>query len=580
VIKAIISNLIVLSVSFGGAIACAHLLYKDIYHNRASVEGYEVAGKIADKTQIVKRKLGDNMIWDLIESNETLYWNDSVQTAEKSTAQIELENGNKISIGEQSLIVLEKDNDSLSLKLKSGQLVVDADAAGANGLKINGMDMSGNVSLQMDDEKGRILATTDGKQMIIDQNGKVIERDLKVALTSPETMSQVFIENSSGDIPLTWKNKAGKAVEVTIALDRNCKKILEKKTLSDDSFEFKGSPGVYYWRVKVLDEKDPFVSETRSFNIVQIQKPRIFPASENKRVTFKKDIPTVDFSWQAIEGVNKYTFELAHDEDFQKVAMREESRGNTLRTSKLKAGTFFWHVVVHFGSQTLTSQLAKITIEQLQASPPPILQFPVKGFKATIDYFEKAQGLPFRWEVKTDEPYRFVLSRSPKLKDEVISFETTLSETTIKEPLRAGVYYWSVGYQDIDGVWRYSDIRQIEMDNLVPLLQPPPILSPLADTELDLLKSPKVKWSWQQVAGAKNYKFKLFKVERGNENLLINESIKTLSKEETDLPDGNYRWQVSSVDEFGRESKPMTTDFTISHGQTLKAPDFDMSEVQ
>ena len=83
------------------------------------------------------------------------------------------------------------------------------------------------------------------------------------------------------------------------------------------------------------------------------------------------------------------------------------------------------------------------------------------------------------------------------------------------------------------------------------------------------------------MAGAKEYHFKLLKVEEGKkEEVVIEDTLKGLAKEKNDLPDGKYRWVISSLDSYGQESKPVAHEFNVTHGKALEAPAFEMSEVQ
>ncbi|MCC6276827.1 MAG: hypothetical protein IT289_02800 [Oligoflexia bacterium] len=583
--RQLVSGFIVLFISFGGAGVCGYLLYRDIYFNKSTTDGLEIAGKLTEKAQVVKRKLGENMVWDLIDANETLYWNDSVQTSEQAKASIELSNGNKISIGEQSLIVLEKDNDSLSLKLKSGQLVV-ADGA-SSGILINGIDLakagSGSVSLQVDELQGRVLATASGddtKQLVIDKDGNVIEQELKIALVLPEPLGQVFTESAKAEIKLVWKNRTKKPVEVFISKDREFKKIVFQQKTSALTLDITTQPGLYYWLVRSTDTKDPFVSQARSFQIVKVVEPQVSAATAVKKIMFRKEIPTTEFTWSPINGVNKYTFQFSQSEKFDDIYYQEDTSTNSIKTSKMQSGESFWRVLAHYGERKVASKVIALSVEKLQEAMPPDLLFPDAGFKVTFDFFEQTRGVAFRWSAKNTDPHRFVFSRDEKLRDELIGFETSASETVIKETYPPGTYYWTVGYKNLDGDWKYKDVRKIELGPLVPLLEPPGILMPQAGADLDLLKSPKVRWEWKEVQGARGYKFKLIRLDGEKEKVLLDDVVKGLTKEETDLPDGQYRWQVSSLDEFGRESKPIIRDFSISHGQTLEAPDFEMSEVQ
>src|SRR3954468_12859153 len=93
-----IQNLLVIMISVGGAFFCGRALKAEI-ESKATADGLIQAGIVAEKQHTVKRKLGDNMVWDQVDVNEKLYWNDSIQTSDKSQVEIKLSDGGKISLG-------------------------------------------------------------------------------------------------------------------------------------------------------------------------------------------------------------------------------------------------------------------------------------------------------------------------------------------------------------------------------------------------------------------------------------------------------------------------------------------------
>ncbi|MDZ4675901.1 MAG: FecR domain-containing protein [Oligoflexia bacterium] len=589
--RVLIYNFIVILVSLGGASACGYYLYADIYLNRSTSEGLEIAGVLTEIQQSVKRKFGDNMLWDLVNANEKLYWNDSIQTSEKSQAHIRLDDGSKISLGESSLVVLERNNNKLSLSLKSGQLVVDSQASADSQIKINGMDLAaagkGTMSLQVDAEKGQLTATTmgvdgTGKQITIDKDGTMSEKEIPTILESPAPLSREYIDAAQTAITFTWQAKNNSPRILELAKDKNFKQMVIQKKLTTKKYLTNLKAGSFYWRVKTEGEKEINVSETRSFEIIQMNTPVLTTPDKNQSMAFRNDMPVVEFSWKGDTNSTKYLFETSDKEDFSNIRFKEETNNLYVRTSKISEGKNFWRVSAIYNEHVKVSNPSFVQVNKLKEALPPELMSPDNNFKLTFDIFQKANGIQFRWKsqvTETVEKFKFVLSRNEKLKDELVSFETTQNETLLKENYPEGIYYWSVGLKNLDGEWKHHEIRKLELGPLVPLLSPPVILGWSDTTELDLLKNPLIKWRWKKVEGAASYKFKLLKM-GSKEEVVLEDTLNGVEKEKTDLPDGKYKWVVSSIDRYGRESEPTAHQFTVYHGKTLEAPDFDMSEVQ
>lgn len=584
-----LSAALVIFISLGGAAVCGYLLYDEIYLNKSSADGLSQAGLLKEKQQTVKRKLGEEMLWDSIEANDKLYWNDSIQTAQKSEATIHLKDGSEIRLGESSLVVLEREDNKLSLNLKSGQAVIDASktADKKSDIKVNGMTLAqaSNVSLQVDEKKGQLTATATssdgtGKQITVDKQGHMEEKEVPAVLDSPAPLSHKYIDSGQASVTFTWQAKADKKT-FELARDKDFSQVIFHKDTSDNNLRLNLIQGSYFWRVKAPSAKGVLTSEVRSLDVSQMQVPELLPVEPKGKVAFRTDFPTVDFSWKGGAQANKYLFELSASEDFKNPIFKEETPGSHVKTSKLNEGKLFWRVSAIYGDQVKTSQASHFEVTRLKEVQPPDLMFPEKSFSVTFDFFEQSKGIPFRWHAEPNETYKFVLSRTDTLKEEVVSFETTQSDTLVRDNYPAGTYYWSVGHKNLDGEWKFKEVRKIVLGPLVPLLQPPVSLGPSEQAELDLLKNPLVKWRWQQVQGAKEYKFKLFKISSNSKpDLVLEDVLKGNEKQKDDLPDGAYKWIVSSVDDFGRESKPVEHEFSVRHGKTLEATDFEMSEVQ
>lgn len=413
--KELFQNLLVVVISVGGASVCGFLLYRDLYLQKASVDGHLPAGRLAAKHQTVKRKLGDNLIWDLINNEETLYWNDAIQTAEKSGASIVLDNGSRITLGESSLVVLEKDNDQLNLDLKSGQVILASnEVSGSQAIKINGavvQQMAGQqMAIQMDTSKHMVTATTmaaDGssKQTTVDDKGHVEEKIIPVTLTAPAGLSHLSSEELLTKVAFKWQSPSKQKKVLQVSGDGEFKNILIEKEMAVDNFEANLAPGIYFWRVKVVDTsgQKTMSSETRSFDVV-----RATPPPENSligpgHVVFTTEVPILEFRWAADGGVTKYILEISDSPHFKNTALKVETTDNSFRTTELKPGHFFWRVSSIFGEVVKPSS-AKIFDLDRQAVAPPTDLSPEKDFKVSYEYFEKFKGIPFRWKMELVRP--------------------------------------------------------------------------------------------------------------------------------------------------------------------------------
>jgi len=587
--KEFFSNFLVLFVSLGGAAYCTDLLYND-FHTKISESGHAPAGTLTEKDQTVKRKFSDNLLWEPVEVHDTLYWNDAVQTADHSMASINLGDGNKIMLGESSLVVLEHDNESLSLHLKSGQLIVDSTHATdkSSMIKINGTAMEEKkgekLSLQMNAQNAvtAVHSKSDGsaQEVMIDKAGHVEQMELPAILTAPAPLSHIYTETAKTPQTFQWQASGDGRQTFELARDRDFKDVVKKQEDAKLAANAELVPGLYYWRVTVTgkDQKQTS-SETRSFDIVQTTKP-VLVSLEKSPVVFHKEAPVVEFDWQGNAMATKYVWQLADSEDFKNVLSSGETTATSYKFSSLKDGHLYWRVSAVYGDRSIASVPSALEVKQLPEPVPATNLLPDKESKVGYEDFEKFKGLVFHWKPGPNETYRFIFSKSQDLKSEVVGFETTQDGALLKDKYAEGTYYWSVGFKDDDGHWVYPEVHKLDVGPLVPLLNAPALVGAAGQAPLDLADNPHLNWQWKEVDGAASYHFKLVKENGTQQETVLDEVVKSNKKEKDDLPDGQYKWMVSAVDKFGRESVPASTDFKVVHGQPLDAPDFDMSGVQ
>lgn len=153
---------IIVFISTSGAGIFSYLLYADVYLRQDILDGREVAGEVQEVENTVKRKLSDRFVFDSVETDDRVYWNDTIQTSAGSKVKVTLNDGTKISLGESALVVLEKESGGLSLKLKSGNLVIEGES-GEKAVKVNGVkveqDANKSIALSVDVKSGVLTAS-------------------------------------------------------------------------------------------------------------------------------------------------------------------------------------------------------------------------------------------------------------------------------------------------------------------------------------------------------------------------------------------------------------------------------------
>lgn len=471
------SNILVLFISLGGAFYCARLLYIDIYINKSTADGLVEAGIIKEKHETVKRKFSENMLWDMVNNQEKLYWYDSIQTAERSQAIIQLLDGNEIKLGASSLVVLEKDNDQLALNLKSGQLFLDSKEADTK-IKVNGVSLKSEqgktLALNVDTAKGQLTAIQTsadgtGKQIIFKKDGTTEEKELPIALQSPVAL---FRKNTLLDeeaVTFLWNTKSKKA-NIEISQDKDFKTLLVNKNTFTTKFDAKLKPGSYFWRVKTEAGQ---LSEVRSIDIIKMQEPKLIGPTDKNKVSYRKDIPAVEFTWESVENSNGYLIEVARDHDFTNLIVKEETSQKVFKTSKLTDGPVYWRVSSVYGNDRKPSSISQIEIEKLKEVTPPSLLEPAQQFEVNYDYFEQNKGIPFKWDYVDQTTYKFVLDKNDSFESPLVVIETTEKSALIKQPLQPGTYYWALGYKNLDDTWVYKNVRKIKIGILEAPLEAP-----------------------------------------------------------------------------------------------------------
>ncbi len=273
------------------------------------------------------------------------------------------------------------------------------------------------------------------------------------------------------------------------------------------------------------------------------------------------------FSWDPVNGADKYNFVLAADALFNSPVYTLNGTKNTRATpdKTMPNGTYWWRVQAVDADGNTSPWSAPQSIEKLWADSPT-LTAPDDG--ATISYPD--DPLVLRWDpVPGAAKYRIFIATDPALSSLVTSggdpLETQATNAAPALLLASNTYYWAVTPLDAQGnEGEQSEVRSFTWD--WPSTTTPVVNDLIDDTELFV-----PEFSWDPVPGAARYQVEVNSVSdfpAGASKVCCDSDIPITTNfvpKET-FPNNTYYWRVRAVNSHGdagdwSEGPPFTKTF-------------------
>ncbi len=339
----------------------------------------------------VKRKPQERMFWFGLKQKENIFDNDHIRAAD-GLASISFPDGSVIEVGRNSLIVIEKAKDKISIDFikgslfaksensdivfKSGGMNIDAknskieltsNSKGETSLNV----LEGAVNLKSKEKTVKILKNQKGSF----SKDKISEiTSIPFDLTWPDRNSlYIASQKKTATIDFKWKNlKSLKSFLFEIGYDHNFDKIFKsiKLTANNSNTRLNVPSGKYFWRIK--SEKGNALSEIRPLEIVTFAPVTLVSPAENKKIIFQTKTPKVIFRWSGPDYFNKYVFEYSTNKDFSSTIHKlivEDAKELALNLNN--PGKFYWRVTGIFDTTKTkqSSNIQNIIIEQTKTTP-------------------------------------------------------------------------------------------------------------------------------------------------------------------------------------------------------------------
>ena len=482
----------------------------------------ELLGQIADTQLDVRQKFQSDYSWQKTVANTSVSVGDSLFTGPKSSCEITLEDGKKLTIAENSLIRFSKKNKRLSIDLAFGKLsasgltteldITDCGQAvkiNPNGSKFELSKSSQCGSMDIAVKEGEIKVNSRQVSKIKPKAKKIVasffndkvqiaeifkaKKVEPVVVNLPEVLAPPVVELVPPAAPAFVKNKftalfdqkakvdlrwsASTSAEKYFLEISDSANFVKSETVqvNDTSYTFKPTrDGSYFFRLKAAAANglESSLSEPAraqfSFPAIELQQKQIqadYKARGPKDFGGKKSFPV---SWSPINSAAKYVVDLDQKSDFSNPT-QFSSRSPASAIEVPRTGDYNYRVTAYDKKGrkiSSTSEPGQISYQRLFNIAAPVIEASLKSISY---YFQKGLGqfIWLRWNQASVDlkniKYHVQISSSDQFTNLTLDAVTAKNKFLMNNNLSQGTYFWRVRSEAPDQFSEWSDIGSIKV---------------------------------------------------------------------------------------------------------------------
>ncbi|TGL90405.1 iron dicitrate transport regulator FecR [Leptospira congkakensis] len=524
----VVSSLVLLILVF------SYLLYRNL-NNRFYDTTSPTIGVITFKNKTVLRKYNDAVVWDLIESKTEVKNRDTIRTEGLSDAILTLNDGTKINISENSMILLDISDKNININFAYGSFEAAREGTVSGDIKMNitagdktVQVASGDVKLDKTKselnikvDQGEAKLTSNGKEETIakDQIANVTESGVKVGkpvyrLVTPEDRKNLLSESGSEKIQFAisgWKPDSAKQTNafIEISLFPDFSKSFIKEKLTTASISKKLNSGSYYWRVSYEDPntKSKITTEVFQFRILSDPGLKILSPKPNEVFTYTTESPVVRFVWNPLDLYSSYTIQIAKETNFSDTVISKQTQNQSLAFDSLKEGNYFARIQAKSnlpGIPEKTSAVVSFQILKKTNTTPPELLEPNRG--KTFSEEQIKSQLFFSWKDDKDfSNYEWELSSDPNFQSKLRSESTKNNFLKLTGGLGLGTYFWRV-----KGVVPSGNSLESKSNTFTVIAKEElELVAPANGAEVEVDERSTILLKWKKLTGKTNYEIEI-----------------------------------------------------------------------
>ena len=461
---------------------------------RVEASGEQI-GIIRFRRNTAQRKYSSQVIWEPLDMEAPLYNRDSIRTGELSLAEIILNDGTRIELDENSMVVLNLGDEALDINFEYGSINArreEGETGGETALNIRSQDQTitvgaaGGSDIQLNRSEGEGLdvlvnrgeasvATSGGEARTIGQDERATLSDEGIQVQQvtlrpigPANGQRFFPEGAQTNVRFSWQPTQGdRQLTFQLSRRRDFSDLVMSRTLAASSVDASLGDGDYYWRLTAQNPQTGATeeSEVRKISVINNAPIRLFTPSNGQAFQYTTEAPFVNFSWSENSLADTYTLEVATDPGFRDVVQSREVRaqGTAIR---LGGGDYFWRVrsraTIEGGATS--SEPFRLRVTQRDEIPAPAPRHPTDGTRISSVYFER-EGVNFNWERSNEiETVTLEIASDANFQNTIVTAQSRGNFTSVRNNLPLGTYFWRLRGTDSSGtLTAYSATARFEV---------------------------------------------------------------------------------------------------------------------
>lgn len=552
-----------------GILILSLLLYYDFVHEIDFNKGEKVA-VLSYKRKTAQRKYESQVIWGDLEQENALYNRDTIRTSGDSEVEITLNDGTKIHLDENSMIILNISGENVNINYAYGSVRANRSSTGGDGggevqiitqdqksIKITDSDVklsqTDGKDVNVTVNRGTASVTADGKEQSIKKDELAVLSSDAVKLQNltlkpikPKDNTKFFTTGDSMSTSFAWETPEKKMpVTLEISALSNFEDIISSQTTEASDANVSLPVGNYYWRLISKDKKES--STVNKFRITHTEPLSFSSPKSGATIHYKKNEPLVNFTWNKNSFASSYNLEISNNPEFSNPTVIE-TRVNAI-SRQLQEGKYWFRLktVSQFPEAEVSSTVENFSVARLEKLPAPELMEPALDADIGAILFE-TQGVSFSWKQNRE------IKRAELWISNSNNFENKTSEIaennfyTMKQKMTKGIYYWKVRGVDENGsaITDFSNISSFKVSELMKIK----LLSPSDGTGVGIISAvfPGVSFSWTRPGMKGQYRMKV-STSKDFSNTVYDEKLESASTSISLNKPGNYYWEIQFLNE-------------------------------
>jgi hypothetical protein len=404
-------DILVILFCIGGAVASLYYFYRDFYASFRSLN-IVPAGTVTVKYNTVQRRLADRAVWDRLFAQSPVYNGDLVHIARLSGAILNIDENN-IELGENTLIRINKDADSLNLNFSYGNINL---STGANskavsltiGNQIVQIPRGAGINAVSNDD-GLVLRVTEGAAQFIiggqsrnvsagevivrDADGGEVRRPMTAVVYPKPNANYLKTDARPLGVEFKWTRinlHPQDVIRLELASDKNFTRIIHAFDNLDSGAVVPLNAGTWHWRLLQINN----TLASGRLTVTEAPAPVLITptATATAQIPVKIAGQEVQFRWAEVPNVEYYNLQISRLQDFSAPEINVQLQTTNYINSDMDPGTWYWRVIPVFpndyegqarSSQTSSFQIRPAFVPVI-AAPEPVQEQPAVAVIAAV----------------------------------------------------------------------------------------------------------------------------------------------------------------------------------------------------